>query len=63
MTKIKNFDSDLLNIAKKSFTNIDICYIGHITIKKKGEYGNMHSVSPLYLIIGKTIVTRNNIVW
>ena len=31
---IKNFDSTLLKIDKKSYKNIDIYYIGYITIKK-----------------------------
>ena len=34
MINIKNFDSNLLKIDKKSYKNIDICYIGCITIKK-----------------------------
>ena len=34
MINIKNFDSNLLKIEKKSYKNIDICYIGYITIKK-----------------------------
>ena len=31
---IKNFDSNLLKKDKKSYKNIDIYYIGYITIKK-----------------------------
>ena len=31
---IKNFDSNLLTKDKKSYKNIDIYYIGYITIKK-----------------------------
>ena len=34
MINIKNFDSTLLKIDKKSYKNIDIYYIGYITIKK-----------------------------
>ena len=34
MINIKNFDSNLLKIEKKSYKNIDIYYIGYITIKK-----------------------------
>ena len=33
MINIKNFDPSLLKIDKKSYKNIDIFYIGHITIK------------------------------
>ena len=31
---LKNFDSSLLKIDKKSHKSIDTCYIGYITIKK-----------------------------
>ena len=34
MINIEDFDSRLLKIDKKSFKNIDIYYIGNITIKK-----------------------------
>ena len=34
MINIKNFDSNLLKIDKKSRKNIDIYYIGYIAIKK-----------------------------
>ena len=33
MINIRNFDSDRIKIDKKSYKNIDISYIGHITIK------------------------------
>ena len=32
---LKNFDTRLLKIDKKSYKNIDIYCIGYITIKKK----------------------------
>ena len=35
MINIKYFVSNLLKIDKKSYKNIDIYYIGYITIKKK----------------------------
>ena len=53
MINIEDFDSGLLKIDKKSFKNIDIYYIGNITIKKIDDWDNIHSVNPLYLIIGK----------
>ena len=53
MINIKNFDSNLLKINKKSYKNIDIYYIGYITIRNIGEWENIHSVNPLYLNIGK----------
>ena len=51
MVNIKDFHSNLLNIEKKSHKDIDIYYIGYIMIKKFSDYENIHSVSPLYLII------------
>ena len=43
----------LTKIDKKSYKNIDIYYIGYITIKKISDYENIHSVNPLYLITGE----------
>ena len=51
MTDIKDFHSNLLKIEKKSYKNIDIYYIGYITIKKFSDCENIHSINPLYLII------------
>ena len=48
---INNFEARLLKIDKKSYKNIDIYYIGYITIKKNDDYENIYSVNPLYLII------------
>ena len=42
---------NLLKIDKKPYKDIDIYYIGYITIKKFGDCENIHSVNPLYLII------------
>ena len=44
---------NLLQIGKKSYKDIDIYHIGYIIIKKIGDYKNISSVNPLYLIIGK----------
>ena len=49
--EIKNFDSDLLKIDKKSYRDIDIYNIGYITIKEIGACKNIFSVNPLYLCI------------
>ena len=51
MIDIKDFHSNLLKIDKKSYKNIDIYYIGYITIKKFRDCENIHSVNSLYLII------------
>ena len=51
MINIKIFHSNLLKIDKKPYKNIDIYYIGCITIKSYGDCHNIHSVNPLHLII------------
>ena len=48
---LKNFATKLLKIDKKSYKNIDIYYIGYITIKKIDDCENIHSVNPLYLLL------------
>ena len=52
MISIKDFDSDLLKIDKRSYKYIDIYYIGYITMKDS-DYVKTNSVNPLYLIIDK----------
>ena len=47
---IENFDSNDIKIDEKSYKNILIYYIGHVTIKKDLK---IHSVNPLYLIFCK----------
>ena len=54
---MKNFDSSLLKIEKKSYKNIGIYHIGYIT-KKSDDYENIHSLNHLYLVIGD--VEENN---
>ena len=51
MINLNDFNSSLLKVDKKSNKDIDIYYIGYITIKKIDEYENINSVNPLYLII------------
>ena len=62
MFNIKDFDSSLLKIHKKSSENICICNIGYITIKKIDDCENIQSVHALYLMIGKVIgyIEENN---
>ena len=50
---IKNFDSKLLKIDKKSCKNIDIYYIEYITMKSLRDCESTYSVNPLYFIVGK----------
>ena len=52
MINIKDFDPNLLKIDKKSYKNIDIYYIGYITMKDS-DYVKIKSVNPLYLIINE----------
>ena len=63
MINIKDFDSNLLKIDKKSYKNIGIYNIGYITITKKNDgYENNHNVNSLYLMIGEVIehIKENN---
>ena len=50
---IEEFNSSLLKIDKKSYKDIDIYYVGYITILKTGDFENMFTVNPSYLIIGE----------
>ena len=52
MINIKNFNSILLKVDKNSYRNIDIHYIGYVTMKDS-TYVNIHGVNPLYFIIGE----------
>ena len=52
---LRDFDARLLKIDKKDYYKIDIYYIGYVTIKKIGDYNNINSVNPLYLIINEMI--------
>ena len=52
---LKDFDARLSKIDKKDYNKIDIYYIGYVTIKKIGDYNNINSVNPLYLMINKMI--------
>ena len=56
LIKIKNFHSNLSKIDKKPYKDIDIYYIGYITIKKFGDSENIRKVNPLYLIIHSATV-------
>ena len=50
MINIKNLDSNLLKMDKKSYKDNGIYNIGYITIKKIDDYEHIYSVNPLYLI-------------
>ena len=62
MINIKDFDSSLIKIDKKSYKNIGIYNIGYIIIKKIDDYKSINSVNSLYLTIGKAdgYIEENN---
>ena len=49
---IEDFAPNLLKIDKKSYKNIDIYYIGYITLKDS-DYVKINSLNSLYLIISE----------
>ena len=50
MSNIEDFDSNLSNIEKKSYRNIDIYYIEYIAMKDF-DFVKINSVNPLYIIM------------
>ena len=60
MVNIKDFHSNLLEVNKKSYEDINIYYIGYITIKKFSDCENIHSLNPLYLIILLQYILKKN---
>ena len=50
---VKDFDAKLLKVDKKDYNEIDIYYIGYVTIKKIGDYNNI--VNLFYFIINEMI--------
>ena len=51
MINIKDFNSDLLlKIDKKLYKNIDIYYIGYVSMKDS-KYVNIRSVNLLYFLV------------
>ena len=51
MIDTKELDSNLLKTDKKLYKNIDISYIGYITMKDL-DYVNIYSLNPLYFMDG-----------
>ena len=52
MINIKDFNPSLIKIGKKSYKNIGIYNIGHITMKDS-DHVKINSANQLYLIIGE----------
>ena len=55
---LKHIDARLLKVGKKDYKEIDIYYIGYVTVKKIANCNNIDSVKPLYWMIKEIIVTR-----
>ena len=51
---LKDFDARFLKVDKKYY-EIDIYYIGYVTVKKIANYNNINSVNLLYLMINEMI--------
>ena len=49
MINFKNLKSNLLKIDKNHYKEINIYYIGYITIKNIDDCESIYSVNPLYL--------------
>ena len=47
MIDIRNFHLNLLKLDKMPYKDIDIYYIGYVTIKKFSDCKHIHSVNPL----------------
>ena len=45
----------MLKVDKKDYKEIDIYYIGYVTVKKIANCNNINCVNPLYLMIDKMI--------
>ena len=45
----------MLKVGKKDYNEIDIYYIGYVTVKKIDDCNNINSVNPLYLMIDEMI--------
>ena len=52
---LKGFDARLLKVDKKGYKEIDIYYIGYVTVKKIANFNNINSVNPLHLTINEMI--------
>ena len=50
-----DFDTSLLKVNKKDYNEIDIYYIGYVTVKKIANCNNINSANPLYLMINEMI--------
>ena len=56
-TDLKSFDAKLSTIDKKNYKDIDIYYIGYVTVKKNDDCNSINSPNPLYLMLDEWLVT------
>ena len=52
---LKDFDASLLKSDKKDYKDINIYYIGYVTVEKMANCNSINSVNPLYLMINEII--------
>ena len=52
---LKDFDERSLKVDKKDYKQINIYYIGYVTVTKIDNCKNINSVNPLYLMIDEMI--------
>ena len=45
----------MLKVDKKEYKEIEIYYIGYVTVKKIAKCNNINSVNPLYLMVNEMI--------
>ena len=48
---LKDFNTRLLKVDKKTYKEVDVYYIGYVTVNKIANCNNISNVNPLYLII------------
>ena len=52
---LEDFDAKLFKFGKKKYKEIDIYYIGYVTVKTITNCNNVNSAKPLYLMINEMI--------
>ena len=52
---LKDFDARLLEVDKRDYKDIDIYYIGYVTVKKIANCNDINIVNPLYLMVNEMI--------
>ena len=50
---LKDFDARLLKIDKKDYNEIDIYYIGYVTVKKIANCNNIEMIYQLLIVLMK----------